>query len=130
MRILNLRTTLKLVSAMLIAAASTASAQSLRVIDVLGVYPDHVAERVSDPVAMFVHNIEYANAALRNSGASYRYNLVHIEQINWANDASLGSNQLASLRGDAAVNGLREQYGADLVAGERWGVVAPEARSL
>ena len=43
-------------------------------------------------------NIEYANTALANSQANYRYNLVHVQQHNWANDDSLGSAQLESFR--------------------------------
>ena len=110
--------------ALLILPASS-MAQSFRTIDVLGVYPDHVSQLVSDPTAMFISNIEYANRALQNSGATYRYNLVHVEAINWANDQSLGSTELSSLRADPAVAALREQYGADLVAG-----IVPQSNGL
>jgi hypothetical protein len=52
--------------------------QETTTIDVLGIYSDHAAQLVSDPEALFVSNIEYANTTLANRGANYRYNLVHV----------------------------------------------------
>ncbi len=92
-------------------------AATVHTIDVLGIYSDHVAQRISDPEALFASNIEYANQALQNSGANYRYHLVHVQQQNWASDDTVGSSQLISLAQDAEVQQLREEYGADLVAG-------------
>ena len=125
MSLSRLATQVALVATLTLTIFGAASAQSVRVIDVLGVYPDHVAAKVSDPVAMFVHNIEYSNRTLQNSGANYRYNLVHVQQINWANDAGLGGSQLSSLRENAAIASLRDQYGADLVAG-----IVPQSNGL
>ena len=95
----------------------SAQSQVTSTVDVLGIYSDHAAQLVSDPAALFVSNIEYANRALANSGANYRYNLVHVQQSNWSNDASLGGSQLQSFARDEAIQALREQYGADFVAG-------------
>lgn len=92
-------------------------AATLYTIDILGIYSDHVAQRIVDPEALFVANIEYANRALQNSGANYRYNLVHVQQQNWSADNTVGSSQLIALAQDAAVQQLRQEYGADLVAG-------------
>lgn len=72
---------------------------------------------VSDPNALFVSNIEYANKALQNSGANYRYNLVDVQQQNWSNDDGLGSTQLSGFAQDSSIRQLRNDYGADLVAG-------------
>jgi hypothetical protein len=90
---------------------------TVHTIDVLGIYPDEVAQRVADPVALIVSNIEYANRALQNSGANYRYQLVHVQQHNWTDSHDVGSSQLIALQQDAEANSLREEYGADLVAG-------------
>ncbi|MCH9675873.1 MAG: cadherin-like domain-containing protein [Gammaproteobacteria bacterium] len=92
-------------------------AKALETIDVLGLYSSHAASLVSDPRALFVSNIEYANRALANSNANYRYNLVHVQQQDWAQDSGLGGAQLQSFAQDSAVQALREQYGADFVAG-------------
>ena len=73
-----------------------AHAETFHTVDVLGVYSSHVAQWVSDPNALFVSNIEYANRALQNSEANYRYNLVRVQQQNWNNDDGLGSDQLSS----------------------------------
>ena len=97
--------------------AMSVGADTLHTIDVLGIYPDHVAQRVADPEAMFASNIEYANKTLQNSGANYRYNLVHVQQQNWSADSKVGSTELVSLARDPEGRALREQYGADLVAG-------------
>lgn len=86
-------------------------------IDVLGVYSNHAAQEVVDPRALFASNIEYANRALQNSGANYRYNLVEVVQQNWAKDDLPGLEQLSSIADDANVKQLRDEYGADLVAG-------------
>lgn len=101
----------------LLAISALSHAQVTNTIDVLGVYPNHTASQVSDPVALFVSNIEYANRALANSQANYRYNLVGVVQQNWSNDASLGSAQLESFQANGSIRALREHYGADLVAG-------------
>ncbi len=99
------------------AMLQVAHAETTYTVDVLGVYSDHAAQRVSDPEALFVSHIEYANKALQNSGANYRYNLVHVQQQNWPSDNGLGSTQLRSLAQDATIKQLRDEYGADLVAG-------------
>ncbi|GEM_PF-1947241 len=85
-------------------------------VDVLGLYSDHASSLISDPDARFVSYMAYANKALENSNANYRYRLVHLQQHRWPNDNSLGSTQLNSLRTNASVQSLRTKYGADLVA--------------
>ena len=99
------------------AMLQAAHAETTYTVDVLGIYSDHVAQRVSDPKALLVSHVEYANKALQNSGANYRYNLVHVQQQNWSRDDGLGSTQLSSLAQDATIKQLRDEYGADLVAG-------------
>lgn len=93
-----------------------AQVATVNTVDVLGLYSNHTAGLVADPQALFVSNIEYANNALENSGANYRYNLVHVQQQNWANDDGLGEAQLKSITGDSAIQQLRKDTGADLVA--------------
>ena len=102
-----------------------AHAETKYIVDVLGIYSDHVAQKVADPKAMFVRNIEYANRALQNSKANYRYNLVQVEQQNWTYDDKIGSSQLESITLDTNIQRLRDEYGADLVAG-----VVPSSGSL
>lgn len=92
-------------------------AQTIHTIDVLGIYSNHVVGKLTDPEAAFVSNIEYANKALQNSGANHRYNLVHVQQQNWAQDDGIGSAQLNSMLQNSAIKALREEYGADVVAG-------------
>ena len=113
MRATELRHLLWVGCASVMIGATNAGAATLHTIDVLGVYPDHVAQRLTDPEAAFVSNIEYANKALQNSGANYRYNLVHVEQRNWPQDNSLGSSQLESIMQDPNIKALRDEYGAD-----------------
>ena len=100
-----------------VTAPMQVGAATIHTIDVLGVYSDHTAERLTDPKAAFVSNIEYANRALQNSGANFRYNLVHVTQHSWANDESIGADQLSSFMRDTAIRALREEYGADIVSG-------------
>ncbi|MCP5014907.1 MAG: hypothetical protein GY938_06430 [Ketobacter sp.] len=94
-----------------------AHAAPFHTVDVLGIYSEHTAQQVADPEALFVRNIEYANKALLNSRANYRYNLVSVELQNWGDDEELGEAQLKSFTSDSTINQLREDYGADLVAG-------------
>ncbi len=94
-----------------------AHAAPFHTVDVLGIYSEHTAQQVADPEALFVRNIEYANKALLNSRANYRYNLKGVELVNWAEDEKLGEVQLKSFTSDSTINQLREDYGADIVAG-------------
>lgn len=103
--------------ALILSLCSTGASARLVTVDVLGVYSNHVSALVADPEARFVSYIAYANRALENSRANYRYRLVHLTEHSWPNDDSLGSTQLSSLRSDATVQNLRTRYGADMVAG-------------
>lgn len=117
MTVTNLRPVLLVACLAGLAAPMQVSAAAVHTIDVLGVYSSHAAALMADPKAAFVSNIEYANKALQNSGANYRYNLVRVEQRDWPDDSGIGSSQLYSLVRDPAIQALREEYGADIVAG-------------
>ncbi len=114
---LRLRTAVLLACLGAQAASQVVQADAVDMVDVLGVYPDHVAQRVADPEALFVSNIEYANRALENSGANFRYNLVHVQRQNWPRDDGISAAHLESLAEDAAIRQLRDEHGADVVAG-------------
>lgn len=94
-------------------------------IDLLVVYSPSAKALMADPNAQIVNFVEYANTALTNTGADYRYRLVHVQEHNWLSDDSLGSEELDNLRIDPTIQQLRDQYGADLVAG-----IVPQSNGL
>ena len=125
MKELRIKPALLLACISLQALPLAALAAPLHTVDVLGIYSVHTAQQVADPEALFVRNIEYANKALQNSRANYRYNLVRVEQQNWGEDDGLSEAHLKSFTSDSKIKQLREDYGADLVAG-----VVPRSNGL
>ena len=94
-------------------------------IDLLVVYSPSAKALMTDPNAQIVNFVEYANRALTNTGADYQYRLVHVQEHSWLGDNSLGGTELNNLRIDASIQQLRNQYGADFVAG-----IVPQTNGL
>ncbi len=94
-------------------------------VDLLVVYSPSAKALMTDPNARIVSYVEYANQALKNTGADFQYRLVHVEEHSWSGDSSLGGTELNNLRINASIQQLRNRYGADFVAG-----IVPQTNGL
>ncbi|MFE8072348.1 M57 family metalloprotease [Marinobacteraceae bacterium S3BR75-40.1] len=97
----------------------TASITQAKTLDLMVLYTPQATQTWEgrDIQARIQSFVEYFNHTLQNSGTDMDVRLVHIQRMDWAGDLNRATGyNLNRLAGDARVNALRNQYGADIVS--------------